>query len=1223
VNSPDFSASAASLKRLGQSQRPRILFVSHNLGGGTERHIHDLAAMLESRCEILLLKPADERNLSLAWLRKGETFSAWFGASGDYAYLVEFLKSLGVARVHLHHVDGLPQSILTLAATLAVPLDVTLHDHFPMSPRYHLDPGGAAPSGPVDNRWGWNEGEWRRRMGAFLTSADRVICPSRYLQEQVRAIFPAQGTELWPHPEPSHAARIKPRKVLILGRTTSTKGLDVVEACARNARERGLPLFFKIVGPTDRPVPVMPELPLEVHGSYRDEDLAWLVASERGDAFLFPSQVPESFSYTLSCALASGQPVVASRLGAFIERLESLPRAVLMDWNSPAAAWNDALLDVARRQSPDQSLAAIDGYWQEYRTRYLAPLSDAPAVSGQPVLKPLFLQPPKILGAMEKSLPELLVAGVECGQEESLRELKRRTALVDTELAEARRSAEAAHVVLHQRDQDVEQLGRELQEAHQRYLSLEREMEVLRNVLFDTQERLESERDAARAAYLGIEQSTSWKITAPLRSVVQSLRSLRYRLSDLRGDARRLPQQINVARQILKEQGPAALGRRVQDKLTRKTETRVVEPVYTLETAIAPLTVPRSVKPRFSIIVPVYEQHLLTYTCLKSIAATCATQAIEVIVIDDCSPTPAAEALQGVEGVTFVRNEVNLGFLRNCNKAATLANGEYIVLLNNDTIVTGDWLGAMQAVFERFETAGMVGAKLIYPDGVLQEAGGIVWRDASAWNLGRGDNAAKPEYNYVREVDYCSGACLMLPRALWQQLGGFDEHYVPAYYEDTDLAFRVREAGLRVFYQPAAVVVHFEGRSSGTDLTQGVKQHQVTNQRKLQERWREVLAKHRLNGLSPHLERDRAARRRVLVVDACMLTPDQDSGSLRMFEMLGLMRALDCKVTFVADNLEYREPYVSQIQQLGVEVLYYPHTASMTGLLERNAADYDVIMLSRVTVACKYVELVKRAAPRAKLVFDTVDLHFLRQQRQAELNPGAAALAAADAMKKQELDIIAQSDVTLVVSPVEQQLLDSLMPQSRIAVVSNVHVTMPGPAGFAERSGIIFIGGFRHPPNLDAITWYVEEVLPIVRRKSPGLVTTIIGSNAPPALQRFAADDFIIAGFVPDVTDAYGRARMSISPLRYGAGVKGKVNLSMQYGVPVVATSVSVEGMFLRDGVDVLVADEPEAFADAIVRLHADEALWGRLAAGGLRNIETHFSRACARSALSAVLELD
>jgi hypothetical protein len=401
-----------------------------------------------------------------------------------------------------------------------------------------------------------------------------------------------------------------------------------------------------------------------------------------------------------------------------------------------------------------------------------------------------------------------------------------------------------------------------------------------------------------------------------------------------------------------------------------------------------------------------------------------------------------------------------------------------------------------------------------------------------------------------------------------------------------------------------------------------VKRFQVVNQETFVGRWASILAKHRVNGQLPNLERDRYVAKRILVVDACMLTPDQDSGSLRMFEMLGVLASMNLKVTFFADNLEFREPYVSQIQSLGVEVIYHPVESYVTPLLERIAGDYDVIMLSRATVAVKHVDTVKRVAPGAKLVFDTVDLHFLRQEREAELANNALQRAAAATMKEQELTIMSKSDMTIVVSSVEQKLLADIVPTVRVGIVSNIHVTMPGPKGFADRHGAIFIGGFRHPPNIHAITWYVENVLPVLRRKGAGIVTTVIGSNAPPSLQKFASDDFVIAGFIPDVTPFYNDAKLSISPLRYGAGVKGKVNIAMQYGVPVVATSPSVEGMYLRSGKDVLCADDAEEFAAAMIRANSDAALWDTLRTNGLANIEQHFSRQTARRALGELLDI-
>ncbi len=1219
---------SVDIARLKSSGRPRILMVTHAWGGGTARHVRDLATLIENDCEVIQMRPERGDMLSLTWLRTGEAFQAFFKARSEFNQLIAFLTELGVERMHLHHVHGLPVEVLTLAERLQVPFDITLHDYFPITAQYHLSPGAAMPADEAasvrEHAWGFTAPEWRSRLGDLLAKAERVISPSQDLAARIAAFFPEQKFEIWPHFVSLASVHAQDFKVMLLGGLTPEKGLDVMEACATHARDQGLPLAFSVLGHTSRPVAQWPYLPIEISGSYRDEDLPRRMALAQPDVFLFPSQIPESFSYTLSAAMATGRPIVASRLGSFKERLAGYAAVELLEWDSAADIWNAALVKVCRSAAAKLALAdTIDVVPSDaasvYRHRYLQPLFAREISRPATAELPLALSSPTLLAAQfylkfspgperEYSLHDLLVAGVDCGHLDSRNELRRRVDIADVQMANSKADLDN---IIAQRDFHLQ------------------EVEELRAALNTQRETLELERDDARRAFDDVLASTSWKLTAPSRWFVGLLKSALKRAGLLRYRVRRLPHHAAMAAHILREQGVVALASRVRDKLNRDEGfVKPSTPLYEVESVVSALKLPlpQSATPEFSLTVPVYGQHLLTFTCLSSIADTCAEHDIEVIVIDDCSPSPAQTELAKVEGVKFIRNETNLGFLRSCNRAVEAARGEYIVILNNDIILTPGWLQAMRDVFDSKKNVGMVGAKLIYPDGVLQEAGGIVWRDGSAWNVGRNDDASKPEYNYLREVDYCSGACLMLRREFWNSLGGFDERYVPAYYEDTDLAFRVRDAGKRVIYQPRAVVVHFEGRSSGTDLTQGVKQHQITNQATFAKRWRAILAGHRVNGMQPQLERDRYTTRRLLVVDACMLTPDHDAGSMRMFEMLGLMAEMKYKVTFVADNREYREPYVGQIQALGVEVLFHPFVPDLAEFLQKEAAKFDVVMLSRATVACKYVDLVKRSAPLATLIFDTVDLHFLREQRQAALGSDVESRsllnAAAKRMRAQELTAISHADLTLVVSPAEKALLAEIVPSVRVEIVATIHQAMPGPKPFAERDGILFIGGFRHPPNLDAITWYVENVLPILRIKAPQLITTIIGSNAPPSLQKFAAHDFVIAGFVEDVTDHYHRAKLSISPLRYGAGVKGKVNLSMQYGVPVVATSVSTEGMYLEDGVNVLVADSPEAFADAVIRLHSDEAVWNTLRAAGLENIEHYFSRARAREVLASVLEL-
>src|SRR5213592_1572497 len=234
-----------------------------------------------------------------------------------------------------------------------------------------------------------------------------------------------------------------------------------------------------------------------------------------------------------------------------------------------------------------------------------------------------------------------------------------------------------------------------------------------------------------------------------------------------------------------------------------------------------------------SVIIPVFNQFQFTHACLASLQTVEERSRFEVIVVDDCSTDETAELLPRMEGVIYLRNERNSGFIASCNRGAEQARGKYLFFLNNDTIVKPCWLSALRDTFAEEPRAGIVGSKLVYPDGRLQEAGGIIWRDASGWNYGKFDDPEKPEYNYLREVDYCSAAALMIPKALFQSVGGFDRRYAPAYYEDADLSFKVRRARYKVLYQPLSEVIHYEGATGGTDLSKGTKKHQRSEERRV------------------------------------------------------------------------------------------------------------------------------------------------------------------------------------------------------------------------------------------------------------------------------------------------------------------------------------------------------------------------------------------------------
>ena len=1259
----------------GLDGRGAMLHAVHGWGGGTLQWVEDLADGLDDRHHFILVARGDElgrdcgRELALyhattagAPLRRWPlpaSIRATVTESADYrAVLQAVIDEWQIGQVVVSSLIGHSVDVLRTG----LPTLVVLHDYYPAWPR--LDVAFELDEGPFDvarvarehdaaGRLGGLDAEtWtevrQQVLAALQDPSIQVAAPSRSVIRnlaRLEAGFGELDITIIPHghrPLPTGWHYRPPTsppgrwRLVIPGRINDAKGktllLQALDALTPHAD-------IYLVGSGKDGEAFFGRSGVHVIVDYDRDRLPALMAAIDPHAGVLLSTVSETFSYTLSEMWSLGLPVIATRLGALAERIRHDVDGWLIEPRPEALVHAVKTLQVEQLQRwalgvADSSSATVQSMAERYRELLPAPppqsyrphLATAAELAAVPAATALLAARERLAvltartAEQQRELENRAGWAFELGRQ--LAERTRWAQRLESDLGAARQAVERLQADFDDRTRWALELNRQVTEQQQLIALRQQHVEALEQALDQAGVALEE----AQRAYEGLDErfnqvitSRSWQLTRPLRFAARQSRAV---LDRLRFRAGRARTQAQRTRNSLRVRGFRGTVERIRQEFQAPQLPTTPVAAEPDDRERVPLRFPAIDSPRVSVVIPVHNHYRHTWNCLRSLLETANEASFEVVVVDDASSDETVDELDTIDGIVKLRNDENLGFVGTCNRGASAAQGDYVVFLNNDTAVADGWLDALLETFDRFPDAGLVGARLVYPDGRLQEAGGIVFSDGSGWNYGRFEDPDHPAYNFVREVDYCSGAAIMLRRSLFETLGGFDQRYAPAYYEDTDLAFAVRAHGLKVYYQPRSVVTHFEGITSGTDTSSGIKRYQVVNQEKFLAKWQPALAEQPRPGTPILRAREHAHPRRALIIDACTPEPDKDSGSVRMTHLMEILRELGYQVSFLADNRAYVAGYTEALQQRGVEVWFHPWADASAGVLEEIGATIDVVLISRHYIARNYVSQVRRHCPNARLLFDTVDLHYLREERLAALEQDPELAATAARTKQEELGVARSCDATLVVSPHEQAVLNEVAPEIEVAVVSNIHHVHGRHKPFAERRDIMFVGGYQHPPNIDAVQWFVSEVLGLVRQQLPDVVFHIIGSKAPPEVRRLGQVEGVeFHGFVPAIEPWLDNCRLSVAPLRYGAGVKGKVNSSMSRGQPVVATSPAVEGMFVLPGEDVLVADAPQAFADAVIAAYTDEALWTRLSDGGLANVEKYFSFAAARRALQAVLE--
>ena len=526
----------ATLTRLAASPRPRILVVTHGWGGGVRRHVDELVRALAARAEPVVLTPSAGGTVHLAWSRDAERADLWF-APQDGAALLGVLRAIGVTRVHLHHVDGLPQDVLGIAATLGVPLDVTLHDAYPYCPRYHLERGdgrycGVPGKGECNDclargpaQWPLDVAGWREAFRSAFAGPTRAIAPTRDAAARFARHFPDVAVEVWPHPDSSGAAPPRALRVAICGRLTRVKGFDVVVACARDAERRALAARVSRARLDRGPVAAASRGPdLDDGRVRRGRAAAPHRVRSRPTCSCSRRRCPRRGRTRSRRRSRPGARSSPRRSARSANGSRACPTRRSSPWDAPAEAWNDAILAAVPQRAATPGVA-VDGVdWPTYVERLAAawPASATPSRAPLPTLEARHLTAPHD-GQRALTLEELVRAGALRGEAQARAELVSRAAQADAVLADVAR--------------DGAPRERELAEARGRIAALE--------------------------------SSRSWKLTAPLRDATMRIRIARTRAAAFPAALRQLPRQSATAFTVLKEQGPAALLRRVRDKAAR------------------------------------------------------------------------------------------------------------------------------------------------------------------------------------------------------------------------------------------------------------------------------------------------------------------------------------------------------------------------------------------------------------------------------------------------------------------------------------------------------------------------------------------------------------------------------------------------------------------------------------------------------------------------------
>jgi len=628
-------------------------------------------------------------------------------------------------------------------------------------------------------------------------------------------------------------------------------------------------------------------------------------------------------------------------------------------------------------------------------------------------------------------------------------------------------------------------------------------------------------------------------------------------------------------------------------------------------------------KPLVSIIIPTLNLVDLLKSNLQSIESLTTYPSYEIIIVTNNldKNSDMRKFLSSVKHQVYVYED-EYSFSAVNNFAASKAKGEFLLFLNDDVRINHEnWLEAFVKLGQN-EAVGVVGGKLLFPNGKLQEAGGIIWKNGNGWNYGKNKDPNDPKFNFVREIDYCSGSCLFVKKRVFDKVGGFDTRYKIAYGEDADLCMAIKKLGYKILYQPLSQIIHFEGGTSGTNVNEGIKSNQLKNQKIFYEKWKEELKDHGIDSEeNSYFSSNRKDGIHILYVDHYVPQIDKDAGSQNAFFTISILTYMGHKVTFWPENLHKSEPYVTELQQRGIEVITGLH--NFEKFLKERGHIYSAAILCRPHIAIHFIDKLKKYAPQCKIIYEASDLYHIGLLRESEIKHQSKKQIESSIMREREIELMEKSDMVFFRTKKD---CDIALKEDQAHKVAALHLP-PMYNGhvkpFDERKDIIYVGGFQHPPNSDAVEYFISEIFPLISEKLPDVKFRLVGSKIPDKIKQLCEKtkncEFI--GYVYDLSSLLNECRIMVVPVRYGAGVKGKVTESMSHSLPVVTTSIGAEGLIENQNHEhLLISDDPREFADKTVEVYKNKELWEKISKNAKDYVENNFSPEQGRDILTRVL---